>query len=81
MLLGRMSGSVDLAKVGDGEVGVFLGGGEFGVAEYFLNVQDVGTVLKHVSGHGVTEKMAKAGFVDVGHLFVFSDTMVEADGL
>ncbi len=39
----------------DGDLGVNLGGINFGVAEHFLDVSDVRPVFQHHRGHGVAE--------------------------
>ena len=46
---------VDVLNLGDGELGVALGGREALVAEEFLDGAKVGTVFKHVGAEGVAE--------------------------
>lgn len=43
-----MGGGVDLFEHPDGDLGVDLGGGEFGMAEHGLDEPDVGPAFEHV---------------------------------
>jgi len=57
---GGMGGGVDLLEFADGDLGVNLGGGEFGVAEQLLDEADVGPVFVHERGAGVAQEMTGA---------------------
>lgn len=50
----------------DTDPGVNLRGVEIAVAEHRLDEADVGAVLEHVRGHGVSKQMTRANRIDTG---------------
>lgn len=75
-----MAGTVDLLQLLDADLGVNLGGGEFGVAEKLLDEADVGSVFEHQGGAGVAQQVATAGFAKFGGVDVVADELGEAVG-
>src|SRR6266568_740515 len=53
---------VDLHQPVDADVGIFLGGGERGVAEQLLNGAQVGAAFQHVGGKGMPQGMRRDPF-------------------
>ena len=77
---GRMGGGVDLLELADGDLGVDLRGGEFGVAEELLDKADVGPVFVHERGAGVAQEVAAAGLAQFGGVDVVAHELGEAVG-
>lgn len=75
-----MGALVDFLQLADRDVGVDLGGLEFGVSEDFLDEADVRAVLVHVGGQGVSEQVTGTAFADVGGLDVSADQLGQAHG-
>ena len=55
---GRMAGAVNLLQLLNADLGVNLGGGQFGVAKQLLDEADVGPVFEHDRGAGVAQQVA-----------------------
>ena len=75
-----MAGRMDLLQLLNADLGVNLGGGEFGVAEELLDEADVGSVFEHQGGAGVTQKVARAAFAEFGGVDVIADELGEPVG-
>ena len=71
---------VDLLEVGNGDFGVNAGGFEPGVAKERLDETDVGPVLVHVRGAGMTKQVAASGFADLGRVDGAGDPVAEVAG-
>lgn len=67
---GRMGALVDRLQLADGDMGVNLGGFEFGVSQHLLDEADVDAVFQHQRGTGVAEQVATAALAQVGRLHV-----------
>ena len=59
-----MGPGMDLLELGDGDVGVALGGGQAGMAEQGLDVTDIGAAVEHVGGAGMAQQMGGARLGD-----------------
>lgn len=70
-----MAGAVDLLELLDADLGVDLGGGQFGVAEELLDEADVGSVFEHEGGTGVPQQVAGAAFAECGGVDVVADEL------
>ena len=53
-----MAGAVNLLQLLNADLGVNLGGGQFGVAEQLLDEADVGPVFEHQGGTGVPQRIS-----------------------
>ena len=72
-----MGAGVDFSKSVDVDVRVNLGRFQTCVTQHFLNIANVGTTPVHVSGTGVAEEVAGAGFYDAAALHEFLDPVAE----
>ena len=64
--LGGMGGRMDLLQLLDANLGVDLGGAQFGVSPELLDEPGVGSAFQHQRGAGVAQQVARAAFAEVG---------------
>ncbi len=71
---------MDLFQFADRDLGIDLGGAEFGVAELLLDEAGIGSVFQHEGGAGVAQEMAAALLAEIGGFDVFPHQLGEAVG-
>ena len=79
MLAARVELFVDGFQAAAVDVGIYLGGGNIGMAQHDLDGPEVGPVFEQVGGERVPEGMRADLFVDAGREDVFLNDLPEAE--
>lgn len=75
-----MCGGMDMLQLLDGDLGINLGGREFGMAKELLDKADIQAAFQHEGGAGMAEQVAGAAFAQFRRVDVVAARAVERLG-